>query len=101
VPLPEAPDAPGRTAERIAAATGARLLLDRGGALARALGAARSGALHVYRDGGALAFAGGLTEARGHAGPSRATALVRAAWTGAEPTTQAAAHLPVRGCPLP
>ena len=100
VPLPDAPNEAGRTAARLAEVTGATLLLDREGTSKRALGAQRSGALYVFQPSGALAFAGGLTEARGHAGPARADHLARAAFHTSAPDPRAV-RLPVRGCPLP
>jgi hypothetical protein len=90
----------GLTAARLGNLRPFELRADVDGRIARALGAERSGALYVFRGDGTLAFAGGLTEARGHAGPGRARQLVLGALDASAPRT-APTILPVRGCSLP
>ncbi|HEV8377186.1 MAG TPA: RedB protein [Candidatus Polarisedimenticolia bacterium] len=76
---------------------GADLFLDRAGVEARRFGTATSGHTLVYNPSGALAFSGGITEARGHSGDNFGQeAVVEAIRRGesSHPT-----HF-VFGCPL-
>jgi hypothetical protein len=75
---------------------GAEVVPDPGGATARRFGARTSGHVVVYGRDGKLAFAGGVTAGRGHAGDNPGLAAGRAALAG-EPGPAAA---PVFGCPL-
>lgn len=75
---------------------GARRLIDRG-ALARAFGVRTSGGAVLYTPDGRLAFAGGLTAARGHEGPSPGQRAVLAVLRGERAGANSA---PVFGCPL-
>jgi len=75
-------------------------VLDPGGALARAFGAAVSGACALYSPAGRLLYAGGITGARAHEGDNAGkSALLRALERGREPLHVPERH-PVFGCPL-
>ena len=76
---------------------GVTLHLDPEGRMARQLQAATSGATVVYDRRGALAFVGGLTAQRGHAGPSSGEDAVRRIMRG---EALGAPRMPVFGCAL-
>ncbi len=76
---------------------GALLVVDEGGAEARALGLSTSGSCVAYDAAGRLAFAGGVTAARGHEGDSPGGHAIRDVAAGRVP---AVAEAPVFGCPL-
>ncbi|MFO0984054.1 MAG: RedB protein [Planctomycetota bacterium] len=71
--------------------------IDGDGREARIFGARTSGHVVVYRQSGALAFAGGITPARGHQGDSRGRSAVLDVFLGRASTVRSA---PVFGCPL-
>ncbi|MEZ6017901.1 MAG: hypothetical protein R3F49_22545 [Planctomycetota bacterium] len=106
---PGAPDgfAEGALWDRVQARDDIEAVIDRDGVLARALGAERSGTLALYDSAGALRFQGGLTEARGHAGPSRGLTLLHAALNelepagiGADTASRSCTTTSARGCAL-
>lgn len=72
-------------------------MLDRGGKLASALGAATSGHVVFVDARGTLRFAGGITIARGHRGRSLAQDAMLEVLKGGHPDTISA---PVYGCAL-
>jgi hypothetical protein len=72
-------------------------LRDEGGRQARLFGARTSGQVLVYDCEGRLAYSGGITPARGHAGDSAGRDAVVALLNGSRPEQTAA---PVYGCPL-
>lgn len=76
----------------------ARVRFDVDGALATSLGALTSGHAVLYRRDGSLVFSGGLTPARGHAGPCPGIAAIRSLARGR--TWKGAATAPVFGCPI-
>lgn len=81
--------------ERVRHIANARLLTDDQGAEAARFGAATSGHVVLYDARGALLFAGGITETRGHAGDNPARRTVIAAVKGERIQTRV--H-PVLGC---
>lgn len=83
--------------ELAAAIDGITLHRDTNGRLARQFQAVASGATVMYDRSGVLAFAGGLTSQRGHAGPSAGTDAVRRIARG---EAHGAVLLPVFGCAL-
>lgn len=72
------------------------LVIDEKGRLSRAFGAATSGQALYYNASGDLGFAGGLTTARGHEGPSLGLDALLAVLREQQAPTPA----PVYGCPL-
>jgi hypothetical protein len=89
-------EAGGPLAARAQAIPGVRVVLDPDGAEARRFGALTSGQVMLFDRRGRLAFAGGITDARGHEGESagrrRIAALVR--------SQPAPSSSPVFGCSL-
>jgi hypothetical protein len=75
---------------------GVTVVRDDGGRLARRFGVYTSGQALLYDAAGHLVFAGGLTPARGHEGPSMGMDAVRSAFRGSHP----AGNVPVYGCSL-
>jgi hypothetical protein len=73
------------------------VLRDDGGVEAARFGAHTSGAVLLYDAGGKLAFNGGITLARGHAGDSPGAERIAALVSGGVPALAAA---PVFGCAL-
>ncbi len=82
---------------RAAAIPGVRVRQDCDGAEATRFAALTSGQVVAYAPDGTLLFSGGLTTARGHAGPSPFTAGLTNALTD---QGGAAVSAPVFGCPL-
>lgn len=80
-----------------AAIPGARLEVDREGALARRLGVETSGHALLYSPRGALRLDGGLTISRGHQGDSEGLAQIRACLEGRRDTSE---DTPIYGCEL-
>ena len=80
-----------------AAIPGVTVVADEGGREAAAFGAATSGQAVLFDVAGRVAFAGGLTPGRGHAGDSGGAAAVRALVCGGPADVTAT---PVFGCPL-
>ncbi len=76
---------------------GASVLVDREGAESHRFGATTSGDVLLYDASGRLAFAGGITSARGHAGDSQGSAAIESLVLG-HPSDVTEA--PVFGCPL-
>jgi hypothetical protein len=64
--------------EHAARIPGVAVAADPGGAEARLFGAATSGQVLVYDAGGALAFQGGITASRGHAGDNAGASAIAA-----------------------
>ncbi|MFO0896026.1 MAG: hypothetical protein U0836_01240 [Pirellulales bacterium] len=83
--------------EEYAAKLGARLHMDLEDAERRRFGVHTSGQVVVYDVAGQLAFAGGVTAARGHEGPNPGQAALIALLRDERP---APANWPVFGCPL-
>lgn len=67
---------------------GVTVVIDDGGTEARRFGARTSGHVDVYEPGGILAYRGGLTGARGHAGDNENLDAVAAVLDGREPATR-------------
>ena len=84
-----------REARRI---PGLRVVLDPGGVESRRFGPVTSGQVLYYGAEGRLAFAGGITPGRGHAGDNAGEATVLALLEGS--STRAIAATPVFGCAL-
>ncbi|MBV9848853.1 MAG: hypothetical protein JO250_04115 [Armatimonadetes bacterium] len=82
---------------RAAAIPGAAVHADTDGAQARLFGATTSGQVLLYQPDGSLLFSGGITNTRGHAGPSIGADAVRSLLTKG---TAPQAETPVYGCPL-
>ena len=80
-----------------AAIPGVAVLADPGGVEADRFGAVTSGQAILFDAGGRVAFRGGLTPGRGHAGDSGGAAAVVAVADGRRP---ADAQTPVFGCPI-
>jgi len=76
---------------------GAMLLEDRGGALARSLGATTSGQVFLFDAGSALRFSGGITSSRGHAGNNAGRVAIEAIVHKEAPGIKTT---PVFGCSL-
>lgn len=76
---------------------GATVLVDREGVESRRFGASTSGAVRLYDAAGRLAFAGGITSARGHAGDSEGSDAIESLVLG-RPAD--ATEAPVFGCSL-
>lgn len=72
-------------------------MVDARGVLAGRFGALTSGQTVLYDPRGRLLFSGGITGARGHAGPNAGATAVVTSVEGAPPTTT---RTPVYGCPL-
>ncbi len=82
---------------RAAAIPGVHVLTDRGGVMARRLGALTSGQMYLYGPAGRLLFQGGLTGGRGEEGDNVGLDAVTALLAGRRP---ARTRTPVFGCPL-
>ncbi|TWT45974.1 hypothetical protein RAS1_24100 [Phycisphaerae bacterium RAS1] len=82
---------------RAAELPGITIHFDADGQMARAFGAQASGHAAVYDAGGQLVYSGGLTNARGQAGPSAQDDVVRDVAHGRSPRVNSG---PVFGCPL-
>jgi hypothetical protein len=80
-----------------AAIPGVQVLFDRSGLEARLFGGETSGDVMLYDARGRLAFHGGITAARGKAGPNTGHTALTALLAGAP---AAATQTPVFGCPL-
>ena len=76
---------------------GAVVIRDEEGIEAQRFGARTSGQVLLYDNGGRLAFSGGITAARGHAGSNEGTDSVESILSGKIP---ARSTFPVYGCPL-
>lgn len=87
----------GTSAHLASAVPGARIVIDRDGKEAARFGAKTSGHVIEYDADGRLAFAGGITAARGHIGPNVGAASVASVIAGAAPITAAR---DVFGCSL-
>ncbi len=83
--------------ERARTLPDARLVLDFEGVEARRFGARTSGHVYLYGRAGELAFSGGITDARGHEGPSLGR---RAVLRRLQDETRERTVLPVYGCPI-
>src|SRR5262245_6033595 len=83
--------------DTVTSSPGVQVSCDVGGAEAQRAGARTSGHLVVYDPAGRVAFAGGLTRARGRAGESVGRRSVIALLNGGEPEVREA---PVFGCSL-
>ncbi|HEY4058308.1 MAG TPA: hypothetical protein VGM39_16965, partial [Kofleriaceae bacterium] len=81
----------------VSSVRGARVVVDRDGKEAARFGAKTSGHVVAYDEDGHLAFAGGITAARGHIGPNMGAASVASIIAGAKPFT---ASRDVFGCSL-
>ena len=79
-----------------AALPGVTVLADERGSLARLFGARTSGQVLLYGQDARLRFDGGITPARGHAGDSSGSEVVRSLLYGQDGAAQA----PVYGCSL-
>jgi hypothetical protein len=77
---------------------GVRIVDDEGGAEARRFGASTSGQTLVYDPSGRLAFDGGITGARGHAGDNAGRDAVTRLLQGGRPAGNR--HSPVFGCSI-
>jgi hypothetical protein len=73
------------------------VMSDAGGAEARRFNARTSGHAMLYSPGGELAFSGGITTARGHAGDNDGRSAIEAA---VRHGACAAGETPVYGCPI-
>lgn len=89
-------DAPRAVLAEAAARPGVAGFLDEGGSERRRFGVETSGQALVYDQRGLLRFAGGITDARGHAGDSAGVDTIRALARGGGPGGDA----PVYGCAL-
>lgn len=87
-------DLDGLRAEQV---PGLTVVADPGGRMASAFGARTSGQVMLFSADGLLLFAGGITPARGHEGPSLGSETIRALLLG-EPVQALTA--PVHGCQL-
>lgn len=93
----DVPDpATSENADRARTIPGVRVVVDRGHAEARRFGALTSGFTVLYDRDGRLRFAGGITDARGHPGPSIGRTQIAAVLRG-RPASDAA---PTFGCDL-
>ena len=84
-----------RMAERM---RGIRIVVDRGGSIARAFGVIGSGHVLVYARTGRLLFSGGITPARGHEGDNAGSDAIVELTKGHVPPN--VIHEPVFGCTL-
>jgi hypothetical protein len=85
-------------ADTARAIPGVHVAIDRDGVLARRFGAATSGQALLYDAQGVLAFAGGITAARGHEGDNAGATSILARLQRAPAVGPAVT--PVFGCPL-
>ena len=86
-----------RALDAYCAKLGVRVHLDAEGAERRRFGIHTSGQVLVYDAAGRLAFAGGVTAARGHEGPNPGQAALTALLRDGSP---ASSNWAVFGCPL-
>jgi hypothetical protein len=84
---PTTPDDPTDLRKTAARIEGVRIIDDRSGTIAKRFGAATSGQVLVYGKEGDLAFAGGITAARGHEGDNGGAAAALEAALGKEKRT--------------
>ncbi len=97
-PPGESPDWAGTSFLKAAeAVAGAEVVDDPGGVEASRFGLETSGAVVAFDARGRRRYCGGLTSARGKAGPSEGTRALRSVLAGSEPGRRAA---PVFGCGL-
>jgi hypothetical protein len=82
---------------RAAALPGAHVQADDDGVQARVFGATTSGHVLLFHSDGRRLFSGGITNARGHAGASLGSVIIRSLL---ETATAGLTETPVYGCPL-
>jgi hypothetical protein len=80
-----------------AAIPNTRTIVDRGGRLAQRFQSSTSGQVLLYDARGELAFQGGITSSRGHAGENQGRHAVEVVLSGERPDTRLT---PVFGCPI-
>jgi hypothetical protein len=97
VPDVRADDWPADSASQELGGVETKRVLDRGGRLAAALGAATSGHVVFFDAAGKVRFAGGLTLSRGHRGRAPAQDAILQVLAGVSPQVSSA---PVFGCAL-